>query len=53
MELRHMIQFQYLTALYMILNCNHMVNLFHGTDFVKLMNGFDGLVKEHIQEGLG
>ena len=51
LERRHKIQLQYLTAIYMILNCNHMVNLFHGKDFVKLVNDFDGLVTEYLEEG--
>ena len=51
MELRHKIQLQYLTAMYTILNCNHMVSLFHGKDFANLMNGFVCLVTEDLQEG--
>ena len=51
MELRRKIRLQYVAAVYIVLNCNHMMGLFHGTDFVTLMNGFEGLVTQYFLNG--
>ena len=50
-ESRHKIRLLYVTALYTVLNVNHLINVFQGRDFVQLMNGFNGMVKEHLQNG--
>ena len=51
LEPRKKIRIQYLTALYTILNVNHFLNVLHGREFVRLMNGFDGLVKKYFPDG--
>ena len=50
-ELRHKIRLQYLFVLYVLLNCNHMVTLFTGPEFVNLMNGFGAFVTENLNNG--
>ena len=48
---RDKIQFQYLLVLYVLINCNHMVTVFNGQDFVQLMNGFGDFVAVNLGHG--
>ena len=37
--------------IYVIMNCNHMVSVLNGKDFVRLMNGFGAFVNGNIKNG--
>ena len=50
-DFRDKIQFQYVLVLHILVNCNHMVTVFHGQDCVKLMNGLVDSVDENLKDG--
>ena len=47
-DFRTRIRSQYLSGLYVLLNCSHLVNVFNRRDFVQPANGFRCIVNENL-----